>query len=125
MPFHVEVTTEIVELRITGALDRLLSLSSGVRIARSEVVDARAATWDEARAEMGWRVGGSYVPGLLATGWYTVKGRKGARQLWAVKRDRSSLLVIDTSLDRPARVVVAVPDAAALARQITGGTGAR
>lgn len=118
MAFHIEVTSDAVELRITGMVDRFLCFSSGQVVALSDVTDARVVPWAQARAEMGWRTRGSYVPGWIATGWYAVPGRKGARQLWAVLRDRSSLLVIDTTLDRPARLVVATPDAAALADRI-------
>ena len=41
----------------------------------------------------------------MATGHFTVPGRTGARQFWCVYRD-PEVLVIDTSLENPARIVL-------------------
>ena len=96
-------------------LDHLLAFSQGVTLRWDEIIRAEAVPWEEARADMGWRTMGSYVPGLVAAGWYQVKGRPG-RQLWRVHRSRR-LLLVDTTLDVPCRVVLQVddPDATAAA----------
>jgi hypothetical protein len=104
----VEVVLDRDELivRVSG-LDRFVCFSNGFRIPLDQVAGARIAEWDEVRAGLGWRTMGSYVPGLIATGWYAVPSGPGERQFLAVFRDRSHLLVIDTRLVKPRRVVVA------------------
>ncbi len=61
------------------------------------------------KAGVGWRVGGTYWPGRVAAGWFTMPDRKAARQLWSVYRD-DEVLVIDTTRERPCRVVLQRPD---------------
>ncbi len=118
MSLTVHLHDDAVDIGIHGAGDRLLCLSRGVRLPWSEIVGARATTWADVREGLGWRVGGGYLPGVFATGWFTVPGRRGHRQLLHVYRDRAAVLVIDTTRTRPARVVLATPDAVALATAI-------
>jgi len=73
------------------------------------IVAAQVRPVDGLRKGLGWRVGGGYFPGRLATGWFTVKSEKGKRQLWCVYRARE-VLVIDTRLDKPSRIVLQLPD---------------
>ncbi|MCC5953401.1 MAG: hypothetical protein JJU45_15015 [Acidimicrobiia bacterium] len=110
MAVQVVVRDLAVDVEISGVLDVAACLSTGMRIPLDDVEWARPISWDEARTELGWRLFGAYVPGQLATGWYTTPGRKGARQFWAVFRDRSSLLEIRTRLERPSRLVLAHED---------------
>jgi len=110
MAIEVTVHDDAVEIRMTGAFDTTMCMSGGLRVPLSDIESARLMSWDEARAGMGWRVGGAYWPRLIAAGWYAVPGRTGARQLWAVFRDRRELLVIDTRLERPCRIVLQHPD---------------
>lgn len=118
MSLTVQLHDDAVDIGFHGPGDRLLCLSRGVRLPWAEIVGARATTWAEVRAGLGWRVGGGYLPGVFATGWFTVPGRRGERQLLRVYRDRSTLLVIETTRARPARVVLATPEAEALAGAI-------
>ena len=69
------------------------------------------------RSQLGWRLAGTYVPGVLAAGWYTVKGQRAKRQLWSVYRD-SDVLVIETTRSSPSRIVLQHPDRAMLADRI-------
>jgi hypothetical protein len=110
MAVHVTVTDDAVDVRFTG-LDAVLSLSGGVHLPLAEVTGVRLAGRTELLREVGWRVGGGYWPNAFATGWFTWKGRKGVRQLWCTYRD-DEVLAIDTTRDRPARVVVQLPDRA-------------
>ena len=109
MAVDVFVHDEGVELDFTG-LDIAMCFARHVTVPMDAVTGVRIAPWDELRADLGWRLGGGYWPGLFATGWYSVPGRKGARQLLCVYRDRRELLVIDTSLERPCRIVLQHPD---------------
>lgn len=122
MTVDLVVHDDAVELQITGWFDRAMCVSSGVRIPFADIVRAEVTSWDTARAQMGWRVGGTYWPGKIATGWYMVRDngdlQKGVRQLWAVFKYREKILVIDTKLDRPCRLVIGRPDADVLAAEI-------
>lgn len=80
MSLTVRLLDDAVDIGIHGAGDRLLCLSRGVRLPWSEIVAARATTWADVREGLGWRVGGGYLPGVFATGWFTVPGRRRARR---------------------------------------------
>ena len=109
MAVGVHVSDDAVDVRFTGA-DRLITFAhGGVHLCMSDIVAARVVPRQGLREDLGWRVGGGYFPGRLATGWFAVKGAKGRRQLWCVYRD-DEVLVIDTRLDRPCRVVLQLPD---------------
>lgn len=116
MALRVAVRAHALEVAITGP-EVSLCLSTGVTLPWAEVVGARVVPFAVARAELGWRVGGGYLPGVFATGWYTMPGRRGDRQLWRVYRDRT-LLLIDTRRRRPARLVLQHPDRDLLAERI-------
>ena len=109
MAVDVFVHDEGVEIDVSGA-DVVMCFARHLSIPMSAITGARVATWDEIRPDLGWRVGGGYWPGWFATGWYTVPDHKGDRQLLCVYRDRDELLVIDTALTRPSRVVLQHPD---------------
>jgi hypothetical protein len=105
----VHVSADAVDIRFTGA-DRLITFApGGVHLCMSDIVAARVVPRQGLHKGLGWRVGRGYFPGRLATGWFTVTGEKGKRQLWCVYRDHE-VLVIDTRLDRPSRVVLQLPD---------------
>jgi len=97
-----------VDLDFRG-MDMVLCLTRHVRLDISDVVRAQVISVQGPRAEIGWRFGGAAWPGALTTGWYTVRGLKGRRQLWCVYRD-PEVLVIDTTLPKPSRVVLQHPD---------------
>ena len=108
MGVHVDVSDEAITVTFSG-WDQIWALCHQRTIALSDITGARVAAVDELRAELGWRVGGTYWPGAVAAGWYSVRGRKGARQLWSVYRD-PEVLVIDTTLERPCRLVLQLAD---------------
>jgi hypothetical protein len=110
-----EVSRQVV-VRFEG-VDLLWALQREQRLPFDVIAGARVVSREQAEADLSWRVGGGYWPGRVATGHFMVKGRKGARQLWLVFRD-PEVLVIDTSLERPCRVVLQTPDRAELARRI-------
>jgi len=108
MSMNVFVHDDVVDIDFTG-WNRIWALSSHVELKMADIVDARIASRAELLEGIGWRVGGTYVPGKVASGRYTTKGRKGVRQLWDVYTD-TELLVIETRLDDPWRVVLQHPD---------------
>jgi hypothetical protein len=118
MSLQVDVDESAREVVIRfGGIDAMWALQSEQRLSFDVVTGARVVSRSDARADIGWRVGGAYWPGLIASGRFTVKGRKGARQLWLGFGDPEGL-AIDTSLERPCRVVLQTPDRVALAQRI-------
>jgi hypothetical protein len=118
MAIDVDVRDGAFELAISG-WHRAICLSRGVTLRTDEVVSADVRSWADLKGSIGWRVGGGYFPGKLATGWFTRPGRKGERQLLAVfAQHRESLLVVETTRRKPSRVVVATPQAAEFAARL-------
>lgn len=116
MSVDIELGDEAVIIRVRG-WDALWSFRRELRLPLRDVVGATVISRREALAGLGWRVRGGYWPGAMATGVFAVPGRRGARQWWCVYRD-PEVLVIETRLERPARVVVQHPDRHRLARLI-------
>jgi hypothetical protein len=109
MAVHVHVHDDAVDIRFSG-VDWLMAFNpSGQHLAMTDITDARVTPRADALVGLGWRLGGGYWPGAMATGWYSERGRTGVRQLWCVYRDRE-VLVIDTALTKPCRVVLQHPD---------------
>jgi len=115
MAVSLHVTDDGIDISITGWFDTAMCVASSLHVDMADIVGARLVEWDEVRADMGLRVGGAYWPGRIATGWYRMKDRPDDRQFWAVFRDRSHLLAIDTRLAKPARIVLANEDRERLA----------
>ena len=113
MSVDVYVHDDRVTIDIGGA-DQVWCLKRHIELPVADIVAVGIDDVREAKRDLGWRVGGGYWPGRMATGHFTVPGRPGARQFWCVYRD-TEVLVIDTDLDRPARVVLQHPDRARLA----------
>jgi hypothetical protein len=108
MASNVFVHDDVVDIDFTG-WSRVWALKGHVELPFADIVDARVAPRDELLKDAGWRVGGTYWPGRVTAGHYTTKGRKGVRQLWDAYTD-PDLLVIETRLDSPWRVVLQHPD---------------
>ena len=113
----------MLDVEVRGIVDAMLCLSGDQHVAIDDIVDARIAPWSEVRAGLGWRTAGGYLPGWFATGWYAVPGEKGARQFLAVFRDRSRILVVDTTLERPRRLALALDDAPAVLAELQAALG--
>jgi hypothetical protein len=101
------VHDDAVDLTFKG-WDKLWAFSSGIHLPITEITDARVSEVRPLKKELGWRTGGGYWPGKMATGHFTWRHRKGVRQLWAVYGDKEAL-VIDTTRDKPARIVIQHP----------------
>ena len=101
----------------TSGIDTALCLARELRLPLATITAVRLLSVREAKESLSWRVGGAYFPGLLATGWFCWKDRRHARQWWRVYRD-PEVLVIDTDLAKPARLVLQLPERAELARAL-------
>jgi hypothetical protein len=124
MAVHVHVADDVVAIDFAG-VDKWATFNpGGQQLPMAHITAARVVERTDALARIGWRLGGGYWPGRLATGWFTERGRKGARQLWCVYRD-PELLAIDTTLPKPCRVVLQHPDRHDLAWYIGERLGRR
>lgn len=108
MALDVHVYDDHVAIDV-GGWEQVWSLARHVELAMSDITSARVRPVDEVKEGLGWRVGGTYWPGVVACGHFTYPHRSGARQFWCTFKDHE-VLVIDTDLDRPARVVLQHPD---------------
>ncbi len=113
MSLDVQVFDDKVTIDLDG-VDQVWCLKRHLEIPMVHITSARVGSVHDVKDGLGWRVGGGYVPGRLATGHFTVPGRPDARQFWCVYRDEE-VLIIDTSLDHPACVVLQHPDRERLA----------
>ena len=107
MTIDLVVHDDAIDLKFTG-WDRLWALSRGIHLPIAQITDARVAEVAPLKKDLGLRTGGGYWPGKMATGHFTWRHRKGVRQLWAVYTDKE-VLVIDTTLAKPARIVIQHP----------------
>lgn len=106
---HVFVSDPGVDIRFDG-FDAAWTLRRRHHIPVEQLVSARVAPAAELRRELGWRLGGTYVPGSVTAGRFSFNGtRPGQRQLWCVYRD-PEVLVIETSAATWSRVVLQHPD---------------
>ena len=107
MAIELVVQDDAIDLTLSG-WDRLWTLSRGIHLPIEQITDARVADVSPLKKDLGLRTGGGYWPGKMATGRFTWRHRKGVRQLWAVYGDKE-VLVIDTTLAKPARIVIQHP----------------
>ena len=108
--------TDHVDITFSG-IDKVVTLANQAILDAGEIVEASVQPVSQPRSQLGWRLAGTYVPGVLAAGWYTVNGQRAKRQLWSVYRD-SDVLVIETTRSSPSRIVLQHPDRAMLADRI-------
>ncbi len=123
MSIAIEVDPTGVTITPSG-IDGLICFTSKLHVPLTSILGARVITQSEAKGELGWRVAGGYMPNRFATGWFTMPNQKGRRQWWAAFRD-AEVLVIDTNLEKPGRIVMQTPDRSALAAKINELIGAR
>ena len=117
MTIEITVSAAGVSVELDG-LDRLWALRRRVDLVRGDIARATVMSRRAAMASVGWRLGGTAAPGVALAGNFTFRpAQPGRRQFWAVYRD-TEVLVIDTHIDRPHRVVVQHPDRVRLAGEI-------
>lgn len=104
MAVNVFVHDDAVDIDFTG-WNRVWAFQNHVRLAMDDIVDARVANRAELRKDVAWHVWGTCWPGTVTSGHYSTRGRKSVRQLWDVYSD-DEVLLIETRLDRPWRVVL-------------------
>ena len=117
MTVTVELDDSALRVTCSGA-DTVWTMSRGIRVEIADITRAQVLLRSDAHKELGWRKFGSYIPGTVAAGWFAVRGRRGAGQWWAVFRD-PEVLVVDTRLDKPARLVLQTAERYELAMAIS------
>ncbi len=93
--------------------DRIWTLRRSISVPTASVTRIDVAFRQPLMEQAGLRVRGSSIPGLILAGTYTVwssfRQHEGERQFWLVQR-ATEVLVIETDLVRPSRLVVEVDD---------------
>jgi hypothetical protein len=117
----VTFTDAGIDVKVSG-MDTLWSLRGAISIPWSDVVGARVVEAKTARKRLQWRVGGTSWFGSATAGNYTVRNEPGVREWWVAYRD-PEFLEIETTRERPKRVVLQVPDRAELAAEINARAG--
>lgn len=97
---RVDVADGALAVRPRG-LNRLWAMKGEVRVPLAHVSQVRTNV-DRRTVPSGWRLPGTYVPGLLQAGTYRTKGE---RSFWLVGRARN-VTVIDCAGGRFARIVL-------------------
>jgi hypothetical protein len=105
---EVVVADDAVNMRFRG-VDAFMTLTGRYHVPMAAITSARVVPVADLWPTLGWKLGGGRLFDYFATGWFTVRGQKGRRQLWCVYRDKQ-VLDIETSLARPCRVVLQHPD---------------
>lgn len=108
MSVRVVVEDDAVDVRL-GGLDAVCALRRHLRVPMRHVTGAAVVPLADAKRRVRWRVGGTGLPGVVLAGWMTERDRPGARQWWSTYRD-DEVLVVDTDVPRPSRLVVQHPD---------------
>ncbi len=105
MAVRIEVTSQSLIVSLTG-LDVVWALKRRLVINRADIVSVRVASRKEVVSLLRLRLYGSFVPGLLCAGTFSV-GKKaglprGSRAFMSVYRARQVLLI--TTNSRPALI---------------------
>ena len=116
MAVAVALTDSGIEVRLTG-MDLVWSLRGTVTVPWSDVVGARVVDAKAARSRLLLRIGGTGLSGVVKAGRFTVRDEPGVREFWVTYRD-PEFLEIETTQERPKRIVLQVPDRAELAAAI-------
>ena len=116
MPVTIALTDTGIDVRASG-MDALWALRGAISIPWYQVVGARVVGAKAAKQRLNWRVGGTSWPGRAVAGHFTVRKDPGVREWWVTYRD-PEYLEIETTRERPKRIVLQVPDRAELAAAI-------
>ena len=114
MAVHTELTSENLIITLTG-VDAMWAVKRRLIIDRQQIVSAKVMGRKEAIKLLRLRFWGSYLPGVVCAGTFSVSKKvglpQGSRAFCSMYRAKQ-VLVITTSNTRPALVIVqdAEPD---------------
>ncbi len=122
MAVNVAIAGGTFEVTLTG-FDAVWALRRHLVVALGDLTGASVVPRAEAIRQLRWRIGGTYWPGSVCAGHYTLRSRQG-RAFASVYRD-PEVLEVRTRLRRPHVILLQHPDrealASALAIEIHGG----
>jgi hypothetical protein len=112
MAVRIEVTSQSLIVSLTG-LDVVWALKRRLVINRADIVSVRVAPRKEVVSLLRLRLYGSFVPGLLCSGTFSVRKRaglpRGSRAFMSIQRAKQVLLI--TTSGKPALIGLEVADA--------------
>jgi hypothetical protein len=107
MAVRAVVTDTSFDVTLTG-WDAVWSLRRHASIPLDDVVSAKVIDRKEAVNDLRWRLGGTYWPGAVCCGNYSLRTKDG-RGLACFYRD-SEVLEVRTALTKPRLVLLQLPD---------------
>ncbi|MDA3039666.1 MAG: hypothetical protein O3C27_09080 [Actinomycetota bacterium] len=120
MALQLTIDGPTLRLQMTK-LDQIWTLRRHLEIPLEAVISASVQAKEPLADRLAFRIRGSSIPGMLLAGSFTVwkEGREHAkeRQFWLTFRG-AEVLVIDTNLRSPSRIVLEVPDRRRLAAMV-------
>ena len=121
MAVRIEVTSQSLIVSLSG-LDAVWALKRRLVINRVDIVSARVAPRKEVVSLLGLRLCGSFVPGLLCAGTFSVRKRaglpRGSRAFMSIYRAKQVLQI--TTNSRPALVGLEVANPEAVVSALQG-----
>jgi hypothetical protein len=108
MAIDVFVGDRVVAVHLTG-VDSVWSLRSRLLVPIDDIVSARVVDRDDALGRIGWKLGGTSIPGVVAAGTFGINGNDGDRAFCCTYRDEE-FLEIETKLPRPRLILLQHPD---------------
>jgi hypothetical protein len=120
MAVHIELTSENVIITLTG-VDAMWAIKRRLVINRQQIVSAKVMGRKDAIKLLRLRLWGSYLPGVVCAGIFSVRKRaglpQGSRAFCSMYRAKQ-VLVITTPNTRPGLVVLEVAEPFGLAHQL-------
>jgi hypothetical protein len=117
---HTELTSENLIITLTG-VDAMWAIKRRLVVNRQQIESAKVMDRKAAIKLLRLRLWGSYLPGAVCAGTFSVSNRAGLRQgsrAFCLLYRAKQVLVITTSNTRPALVVLEVADLFGLAQQL-------
>ena len=121
MAVHIELTSENVIITLTG-VDAMWAIKRRLIIDRQQIESAKVMDRKAAIKLLRLRLWGSYLPGVVCAGTFSVSKKAGLRQgsrAFCSMYRAKQVLVITTSNTRPALVMVQVAEPEAIATALS------
>jgi hypothetical protein len=117
MAISVHVDSANLVVRCSGSAI-LYTFTRTVSVALVDIASASAVPYDSTlTGTRGFRRLGTFVPGRVAVGWFSRRDRKGSKDWWFVFRPKE-VLVVETRIARPSRLVLQTDQCHELAAQL-------
>ena len=120
MAVSIDIVGDELVVSVTGP-DVALALRRSISVPVAAITSVEIGFKNPLLDQLGFRIRGASIPGLLVAGTYSVwasyRRFEGERQFWFTKR-ATEVLVIETDIARPSRLVIETEDRHELRRRL-------